>query len=126
MIGFASALPLLVEGRVSGVSGYASMALRPLTPQGRIGFFFVVGLVLGGWLWRLCGGVFDSQSSTSLGLGAYALAGFLVGLGTRLGGGCTSGHGICGLGRISRRSFVAVVVFMAFGMLTTCLMRILS
>jgi len=62
-------------------------------------------------------------SPRELGLGWVALAGVLVGFGTRIGGGCTSGHGVCGLGRLSLRSLVAVIVFMATGMAATFVMR---
>jgi len=73
-----------------------------------------------GFAWHALAGGFAPRQ---LGLGWVALAGVLVGLGTRIGGGCTSGHGVCGLGRFSLRSLVAVIVFMATGMAATFVMR---
>lgn len=122
MIGFASAVPLLFEGRIAGVSGYAAMSLRPKSNDGRAGFLFVVGLVLGGLGWRLSGGSLPDPGSFKLNIGYWILAGLLVGFGSRLGGGCTSGHGVCGLGRASPRSFVSVIIFMSFAILTAYLM----
>ncbi len=122
MIGFSSAVPMLFEGRIAGVSGYAAMSLRPKSADGRTGFLFVVGLILGGLGWRLLGGSLPDPDSFKLNIGFWIAAGLLVGFGSRLGGGCTSGHGVCGLGRVSPRSFVSVIVFMSFAMLATFLM----
>ena len=81
---------------------------------------FVVGLIAAGFAWHLFAEVHPREN---FGLGWAALAGVLVGFGTRVGGGCTSGHGVCGLGRFSLRSLVAVMVFMATGMAATFVMR---
>lgn len=123
LIGLASAIPLLFEGRIAGVSGYAANSLRPKTAEGRTGLTFVIGLIVGGIIWRLLGGQLADSKGLNLSLGAWILAGFLVGFGSRLGGGCTSGHGVCGLGRASPRSMVSVAVFMATAILTTYLMK---
>ncbi len=125
LIGAASAIPMLFEGRIAGVSGYAAAGLRPNTTEGRTGFLFVVGLILGGLIWRTSGGSLPDPDSLKLNVEFWLLAGLLVGFGSRLGGGCTSGHGISGLGRASPRSLVAVIVFMSFAMLTTFFMRML-
>lgn len=125
LIGFASAIPLLFEGRIAGVSGYAGSALRPKTPEGRTGLLFVIGLALGGFIWRSIGGDLYNSSQLNLSLGLWIAAGLLVGFGSRLGGGCTSGHGVCGLGRASPRSLVSVITFMAFAILTTFLLGML-
>jgi len=123
LIGFASALPLLYEGRITGVSGYAASALRPKSSDGRTGLIFVIGLIVGGLLWRLSGGQVPDSVLPKLSYFTRALAGLLVGFGSRLGGGCTSGHGVCGIGRMSPRSLVSVLIFMGTAMLTTFLMR---
>ncbi len=122
LIGFASAVPMLFEGRIAGVSGYAAMSLRPKSNDGRTGLLFVFGLILGGLGWRLSGGSLPDPASVKLNIGFWIIAGLLVGFGSRLGGGCTSGHGVCGLGRVSPRSFVSVIVFMSFAILTAFLM----
>ncbi len=111
LIGLAAALLLLVNGRVAGVSGIlgGGLALKGSDRGWRLAF--VAGLVIAGSAfslttpWR-----FQIQSVANL--WDYALAGLLVGFGTRLGSGCTSGHGVCGLSRLSKRSFVATGVFM--------------
>ena len=126
LIGLASAMPLIFEGRIAGVSGYAASALKPSNSDGRTGLIFVVGLIVGGFIWRLMGGILPSSGASNLGMGAWAVAGLLVGFGSRLGGGCTSGHGVCGLGRMSPRSLASVVIFMGTAMITTFLMRSLS
>jgi uncharacterized membrane protein YedE/YeeE len=80
---------------------------------------FIAGLVVAGVLWR----GFAAVTQPELNAGGVALAGVLVGLGTRVGGGCTSGHGVCGLGRLSFRSLVAVAVFMLCGMIAVFVVR---
>lgn len=123
LIGFASALPLLYEGRIAGVSGYAAAALRPKSSDGRTGLIFGIGLIVGGLLWRFGGGELPDPGLPKLSYFTWAIAGLLVGFGSRLGGGCTSGHGVCGIGRMSPRSLVSVLIFMGVAMLTTFLMR---
>lgn len=123
LIGFASAVPLLYEGRIAGVSGYLAAGLRPQNSEGKAGLLFMLGLVLGGFVWRLLGGDLPSGDSLNLNLGLWLAAGLLIGFGARLGGGCTSGHGVCGLGRASPRSFASVLIFMSFAILVSFLMR---
>lgn len=125
LIGAASAIPLIYEGRIAGVSGYAASALRPKSLDGQTGLMLVLGLVVGGLVWRFMGGALPLGTELGLGVGGWALAGLLVGFGARMGGGCTSGHGVCGLGRLSVRSLVSVIVFMGTAMLTTFVMRAL-
>lgn len=124
LIGLASSIPLLYEGRIAGVSGYAANSLRPHKTDSFTGLIFVIGLVIGGFVWTFMGGSIPSPSEFQLDLWLWILAGVLVGFGSRLGGGCTSGHGVCGLGRTSPRSFASVLIFMTFAMLTTFLMRL--
>ena len=119
LIGLASVWLLAANGRIAGISGilHGIFAQPPGGRGWRIAF--LAGLLVAGLAWSL---FFETQSNSSS-LGVMALAGLLVGFGTRLGGGCTSGHGVCGLGRLSLRSLVAVIVFMVAGMLATYVMR---
>lgn len=117
LIGVAALLLLLGAGRIAGISGILSgVMLRPWSERGwRL--LFVAGLIAGGWL----GFTWLDLPAPQLNLADWpvlAIAGFLVGVGARLGNGCTSGHGICGIGRLSVRSIVATLVFMTTGALT--------
>ena len=123
LIGIASALPLIFDGRVAGISGYASSTLSPKSREGQSGTMLVIGLVLGGLIWRLSGNTLSTFESSSVPLGTWAIAGLLVGFGSRLAGGCTSGHGICGLGRASPRSLASVLIFMSVAILVTFMRR---
>lgn len=112
LIGFASALLLVTNGRIAGISGIAGGVLRLERGETLWRVLFVVGLVAGGLIasWVAPSSIaFDVDRST----GALVAAGILVGIGTQMGNGCTSGHGVCGLSRFSRRSLVAVATFMA-------------
>ena len=124
MIGLAAAIMLLGLGRIAGVSGLLARATGIAasgTPRA-IAIAFVLGLPIGALLIdRLYAPVTGEFSS---GLGTLIAAGLLVGYGTRLGSGCTSGHGVCGLSRLSRRSILATVLFMSSGFLTVGLMRL--
>lgn len=115
LIGLASALLLFAHGRIAGISGIIGGLLSPATPDRAWRYAFVAGLVAAGLL---------AVASAPASIGApvrspvvVAIAGLLVGYGTRLGGGCTSGHGVCGLSRLSMRSLVAVATFMTTGAL---------
>jgi uncharacterized membrane protein YedE/YeeE len=135
LIGLSAALFLLLDGRIAGISGLVAGLARPAgkSPAGespvgeswRTGFAFLAGLVLGPPVFALLAGGWPVMRIEA-GLPVLALAGLLVGFGTRLGSGCTSGHGVCGLARLSPRSAVAVAVFLASGMLTVALGRVLT
>ena len=118
MIGLAASLYLLGSGRVAGISSIvaaplnALLARRPMLAD-RSNLLFLLGLVAAPWLWRLVAPL--PASSVDVGWAALALAGLLVGVGVRMGQGCTSGHGVCGLSRLSPRSLVNVLAFMAAG-----------
>jgi len=123
LIGLAAALMLLGLGRIAGVSGLAARATGIAdsgAPRG-IAVAFVLGLPLGALVVALVNGEVVSHFTASTGV--LVLAGLLVGYGTRLGSGCTSGHGVCGLSRLSPRSIAATVLFMASGFATVGLMR---
>ncbi len=122
MIGLAAALLLLGNGRTAGVSGIVGGLVRPLRGDVAWRVAFVAGLVLAGAAAFVLRPELIAPSPRPL--GALALAGLLVGVGTRVGGGCTSGHGVCGIGRGSRRSLVATAVFVAAGVLTVTLLRV--
>lgn len=122
LIGLAASLLLLFNGRVAGISGIAGGLLSPAPGEAGWRVAFLGGLVAGGLLLAvfLPGSVGAPVVSS---LGATLVAGLLVGFGTRLGGGCTSGHGVCGLARGALRSLVATVTFMATGALTVFITR---
>ena len=119
LIGLSAAGLMLSHGRIAGISGIVSSALnRPRGSQAPWRFAFVVGLVAGGALMaRLLPENAFEYAPLIRTQWAIAASGLLVGLGTVLGSGCTSGHGICGLGRFQPRSLVATLTFMATGVL---------
>lgn len=122
LIGLSASLLLLFNGRVAGISGIAGGLLWPARGEASWRAAFLGGLVGGGLLLRA---LWPTTLGTATVQGApwLVVAGLLVGLGTRLGNGCTSGHGVCGLARGARRSLVATLTFMATGALTVFLVR---
>jgi len=123
LIGGAAALLLLLSGRIAGVSGMLAEASRmaPGGTPGPLAAAFIAGLPLGAALIALAVRQPDVRISDSVPL--LIAAGLLVGFGTRLGNGCTSGHGVCGMARLSTRSIVATLTFMAAGFATVFLVR---
>lgn len=122
LIGLSASLMLLLEGRVTGISGILGGLLSP--QPGDVGWrgAFLVGLfVAGAGAFLVAPAAFGEP--LPLGTGAVVLAGLLVGFGTRLGNGCTSGHGVCGLSRLSVRSLAAVLTFMATGGIAVFVVR---
>jgi uncharacterized membrane protein YedE/YeeE len=117
LIGLSAASLLLLNGRIAGVSGILAGALWPERADFGWRLLFVAGLVFGGAAVAFTSAVpFVADQARSPWV--LVAAGLLVGFGTRLGNGCTSGHGVCGVARLSRCSLVAVVTFVAVGMLT--------
>src|SRR6478735_7015615 len=116
LIGLSAAMFVLLNGRVAGISGVLGGLLRPA--RGDIGWraAFVAGLVGAPLLYALFAAM--PQPQIDAGYAALLAAGFLVGVGTRYGSGCTSGHGVCGISRLSPRSLVATLAFMAAGFAT--------
>ena len=126
LIGAAAALYLLAAGRIAGITGivgaplHALLRRQPLAPQ-RTRLLFLVGLLAAPLLWRL---VAPLPPATLQAAPLLLLAGgLLVGVGTRLANGCTSGHGVCGLARLSPRSLANVLAFMGAGFATVYLLR---
>ena len=111
LVGVASAILLVMNGRIAGISGISGGVLRLQSGETFWRLLFVAGLLVGGFVaWQLSPSAFAFTIDRST--PALVVAGLLVGIGTQMGNGCTSGHGICGLSRMSPRSGVAVVVFM--------------
>lgn len=134
-IGLAAALLLLLNGRILGVSGIAgtlvTLATNPTARAHARGEFrwrlmFLVGLLAGGGIVAATTDTFQTATPVVSSDVLLVIAGLLVGIGTRLGLGCTSGHGVCGLGRFSGRSLVATALFMGAGMLTVAFVNALG
>ncbi len=121
LIGVAAALLALFNGRIAGISGIVGGLLRPHRGDVKWRAAFVIGLILAPLLYRVLAPL--PEIRIEAGTGLIILAGLLVGVGTRYGAGCTSGHGICGLSRRSPRSIVATLSFMAAGFATVFVMR---
>lgn len=122
LIGLAAALMLLGSGRIAGVSGVAARASRIARGDMSMSsaWAFLIGLPLGAFAVSLLVGRPQAEFGS---WPAMVLAGLLVGFGTRMGSGCTSGHGVCGVSRLSQRSIVATVTFMAAGIATVALIN---
>ena len=123
LLGSAAIWLLLSMGRIAGISGVIWGALAGPDRQWR--WVFLIGLLIGGALTHFATGMpLPAPSNAPLWL--IALSGLLVGVGTRMGSGCTSGHGVCGLGRRSPRSLTATLTFMALGVFTVTVMQALQ
>jgi uncharacterized membrane protein YedE/YeeE len=120
LIGLASVIAAILTGKVPGISGVFGRLLVPKTPDKVWRLVFLVGLIGGA---ALCFRVWPIAAlyRPMRPLAVMAIAGLLVGLGTRLGGGCTSGHGVCGVGTAQKDSIVATCVFVAVAMITVLL-----
>ena len=121
LIGFAAVLLLYLNGRVAGVSGIMAGVMRMGGAERWWRFAFVAGLVLGGGLYLALGG--NPEITIEAASASIIPAGLLVGFGTRLGNGCTSGHGVCGVARLSARSLIATAAFMAAAIITVFVVR---
>jgi uncharacterized protein len=128
LIGLSAAALLVLTGRIAGISGVIGGLMRPGSDPAARGdkrwrLAFFVGLLVGGALLRLLyPAAFGGAVSRSTPV--LVVAGLLVGFGTRLGNGCTSGHGVCGVSRFSRRSIAATMTFMATAALTVWVVRV--
>lgn len=123
LLGIASAAFVLLNGRVLGISGILGGLLVPRRGDASWRVFFLIGLMLAPITLSLFAPDLISAPRIDAGNAAIVIAGVLVGLGTRYGSGCTSGHGVCGLSRLSPRSLAATVAFMTAGFVTVYLIR---
>jgi len=121
LVGTAAALFVLLNGRIAGISGVLGGLLRPVKGDVAWRAAFVIGLIVAPFIYLLFGS--PPRPRIDADFGALVLAGLLVGVGTRYGAGCTSGHGVCGLSRLSPRSLVATAAFMATGFATVFAIR---
>ena len=122
LIGASATLLLMLDGRIAGISGIVGGLLEQKAPrEAAWRALFVAGLLAGGLVLLALRPAAFGEPVVSLPL--TALGGLLVGFGTRLGGGCTSGHGVCGISRLSSRSLVATLTFMATGVITAFVVR---
>ena len=121
LIGLAAAMFVLLNGRIAGISGVIGGLFKPVKGDVAWRAVFVLGLVGAPWVYALFAALPQPRIDASF--GAVVIAGLLVGVGTRYGSGCTSGHGGCGLARLSARSLVATVAFMVAGFATVFVTR---
>lgn len=124
LIGVAVSIMLLFNGRVTGISGIIGSMLRPEKSQFAWRMLFILGLITGGLIIKVVrpeSYVQLSNASTA----DYIIAGLFVGFGTLLGNGCTSGHGVCGISRMSVRSLIATVTFIGSGIISVLIFKML-
>ena len=121
LIGLATALLLLANGRVAGISGILGGLLRPTRGDIAWRVTFILGLFVAPLVWLSMRAMPPAQIDHSPAL--LAVGGLLVGIGTRFGNGCTSGHGVCGIARLSPRSLLATACFLAAGFVTVFIVR---
>ncbi|MFM2435822.1 MAG: hypothetical protein RL063_1803 [Pseudomonadota bacterium] len=121
MLGIASALFILLNGRIAGICGILGGLYRP--QRNDIGWrvAFIIGLILAPLAWATVNTLPNINIEASNGL--LAISGLIVGISTRYGSGCTSGHGVCGISRLSPRSIIATLAFMGTGFLTVFIVR---
>lgn len=122
LIGLASVLLMATLGRIAGISGIAGGLLAPKTEDRGWRLSFLVGLILAPFVYLISQGRFP-EMIVPVATPLLILGGVAVGLGTQLGSGCTSGHGVCGMSRLSPRSITATLTFMTTGMITVFLLR---
>lgn len=126
VIGLAAALYLLANGRIAGIAGIVASPLRALLAGKSLAphashVLFILGLLVAPWVWRLFAPM--PTAAVDVGTAGLVIAGLLVGVGVRMGNGCTSGHGVCGLSRFSGRSLVNVLAFMGAGFVVVFVLR---
>lgn len=121
LIGLAASLLLLLNGRIAGVSGIVGGLFAPQSDNRAWRIAFVLGLIISPWIYQHFAPLplVTLKTNTTL----LIIAGLLVGFGARLGGGCTSGHGVCGVARLSLRSIIATLTFISTGIATVFIMQ---
>lgn len=124
LVGLSAVLMMALNGRIAGVSGILSGSVTQPAGDRLWRLLFVAGIILGGALPVLLDPGFKAPLPAAS-LGLAIVGGLVVGLGTGLGSGCTSGHGICGIARLSKRSILATLTFMASGIATVAVLRLL-
>jgi hypothetical protein len=122
LIGLAASLLLWGTGKIAGISGILGSLFRKSNPDRTWRMLFILGLLFGGLITLMVAPSHIAEPSTRSPM-AVAVAGLMVGFGTRLGNGCTSGHGVCGLSRFSKRSLFATLSFMTTGFMTATLIQ---
>ncbi len=122
LIGIAVSLMLLFNGRVTGISGILGGIVKPQRNDLFWRIAFILGLIFGGIIIQLVKPSAFFQTSSVLRID-YVIAGLLVGFGTLLGNGCTSGHGVCGISRLSVRSIIATITFITFGVISVLIFK---
>ncbi|MGV3001697.1 YeeE/YedE family protein [Vibrio sp.] len=120
LLGISATILMLFKGKVAGISGIVSGVMTPSSVDKGWRIQFIIGLIAGGLLtnWLIQPDLAGIPTQYSSSIVTMLLAGLLVGLGTKLGNGCTSGHGICGMGRFSIRSMIATLTFMLVAAIT--------
>lgn len=121
LIGISAALFILLNGRIAGITGIIGGLFKPAKGDAAWRVAFTLGLVIAPVVWVLFGKLPETTIEASYGL--LIVAGLIVGYGARLGSGCTSGHGVCGISRLSPRSIIATLAFMGTGFLTVFVTR---
>lgn len=126
IIGIAVSIMLVFNGRVTGISGIISGILLPIKTDLSWRVLFITGLLFGGFILKLFHPQAFESYSQNMSLFDYAFAGLLVGFGTLLGNGCTSGHGVCGISRMSARSILATLTFITFGIISVLIFKLIK
>lgn len=123
LIGLAAAMLMLLTGRIAGISGILGGILSPAMGDRGWRLAFIAGLIAAPLIAALVTGAALPSPAMPSSLILIAVAGLLVGFGSRMGGGCTSGHGVCGTARLSARSLIATAIFMAAAIITVAVVR---
>ena len=121
LLGIAAAMLIFFNGRIAGISGIVGGLVKPRLHDVSWRIAFIAGLIIAPLLWQIFSALPPIQIGASNAL--LVVSGLLVGIGTRFGAGCTSGHGICGLSRLSPRSIIATLSFMLAGFVTVYVVR---
>ena len=125
LIGLSAVLLLWLNGRIAGISGILYGLFTRQSDERNWRLLFVVGLVLGGVIYQVVTNA-PLATRTGFSLPILIVAGLLVGIGSRLGSGCTSGHGVCGISRLSQRSVLATITFITTAIITATVVRLIS